>query len=112
MGKDMRLISADECCQHYNIRYQFVQSLHDSGLIEIHTIEEKTFIAESQLPELEQYSRMHNDLDINIEGIEAIAHLLGRLKTLQLEISQIKRRLSLYENTDQASLQQPNLEDE
>jgi hypothetical protein len=100
MERDARLISAGECCEHYNIQYHFVKSLHDSGLIEIHTIEEKSFIAENQLPELEQYSRMHYELNINVEGIEAIAHLLGRLKTLQAEVSRMKRRLNLYENAD------------
>jgi hypothetical protein len=49
------------------------------------------------LQKLEKMVRLHHDLDINIAGIEAIAHLLERLEYLQDEMRTLKNRLRLYE---------------
>jgi hypothetical protein len=91
------LISTDEFCSLYNVEYSFVSSLQESGLIEITTLEERGFIPTSQLVELEKYVRLHDELDINLEGIEAINHLLQRIRTMQDEIASLKNRLRLYE---------------
>ena len=91
------LISTDEFCALYNVEYSFVSSLQQSGLIEIQTLEERRFIPTSQLVELEKYVRLHGELDINLEGIEAINHLLQRIRTMQDEIASLKTRLRLYE---------------
>jgi len=91
------LISTDEFCALYNVEYSFVSSLQESGLIEITTLEERGFIPTSQLVELEKYVRLHDELDINLEGIEAINHLLQRIRTMQDEIASLKNRLRLYE---------------
>ena len=91
------LISTDEFCALYNVEYSFVSSLQESGLIEITTLEERGFIPTSQLLELEKYVRLHDELDINLEGIEAINHLLQRIRTMQDEIASLKNRLRLYE---------------
>ncbi len=90
-------ISTDEFCALYNVEYSFVSSLQQSGLIEITTLEERGFIPTSQLVELEKYVRLHDELDINLEGIEAINHLLQRIRTMQDEIASLKTRLRLYE---------------
>ena len=37
---------------------------------------ERGYLFSSQLRDLEQYTRMYYDLSINIEGIEAIHHML------------------------------------
>ncbi|HEV3250971.1 MAG TPA: chaperone modulator CbpM [Puia sp.] len=91
------LISTDEFCALYNVEYSFVSSLQESGLIEITNLEERGFIPTSQLVELEKYVRLHDELDINLEGIEAINHLLQRIRTMQDEIASLKNRLRLYE---------------
>ena len=91
------LISTDEFCALYNVEYSFVSSLQQSGLIEIQTLEERGFIPISQLVELEKFVRLHGELDINLEGIEAINHLLQRIRSMQDEITFLKTRLRLYE---------------
>ena len=92
-----QLIPADECCLQYNIEYSFISSLQDSGLIEVFTIEEKRFIHAGQLQDLEKFIRLYYDLQINIEGIETITHLLKRIKELQQENRDLKNRLRLLE---------------
>ena len=44
--------------------------------------------------------RMHYDLDINMEGIDVIAHLLKRIDSLQQELKMAKNRLRLFEGED------------
>lgn len=97
MEQDTRLIPATTCCTHYHIEYSFLQSLQEAGLIEIYTVEAESFLPESQLSSLEQYTRLYHDLEINTAGIEAIAHLLRRMQALQDELSFLRQRLSLYE---------------
>jgi hypothetical protein len=91
------LIAVDEFCANHNIEISFLGSLQQNGLIEITTIQEAEFIDAGQLQQLEKFIRFYYELDINIEGIETITHLLQRVKSLQDEIIALKNRLRLYE---------------
>ena len=91
------LISADEFCAHHHVEYSFISSLQEFGLIEITTLEQGRFIEAESLIELEKFARLHYDLEINLEGIEAITFLLEKVKLLQNEINLLKNKLSLYE---------------
>ncbi len=91
------LIPADEFCAHYNIELSFINTLQEYGLIEITTIEKNYFIDTNHLQKLEQYTRWHYDLDINLEGIEVIDHLLNRVRNMHDEIIALRNKLRLYE---------------
>ena len=91
------LISADEFCTHYNVESSFINALQESGLIEMMTIEENYFIDINQLRRLEQYTRWHYDLNINVEGIEVIEQMLARIKNMQHEIATLRNNLRLFE---------------
>ena len=91
------LIPVSEFCVHHNIEFSFISSLQECGLIAIEQTQETAFISLSQLPELEKYIRLHYDLEINLEGIEAIAHLLQRVQNMQHEMLSIKNKLRVYE---------------
>jgi hypothetical protein len=91
------LIPIEQLCTHYSIELSFIQSLTELGLIQITTIEESQFLLKDQIKDLEKMIRLHYDLDINIEGIEAISHLLLRVNDLQHELSALKNRLMFYE---------------
>lgn len=91
------LIPADQFCTQHNIELSFISLLHENGLTEVTTVEQTTFIPEECLPDLEKMMRLHYELDINLEGIEAITHLLQRMENLQDELRVLKRRLLLYE---------------
>ena len=92
------LISTDEFCTHYKVEYSFISSLQQYGLIEITTIGQTPFIDTDKLAEIEKLVRLHYDLDINLEGIEAITYLLHRIQNMQDELTILRNRLSLYEN--------------
>ena len=91
------LIPADEFCANHDIEFSFIRSLQESGLLEITTIEEKVYIQPGQLKELERIVHLYFDMDINLEGIESINHLLQRIKSMQDEIMVLRNRLRLYE---------------
>jgi hypothetical protein len=91
------LIAINDFCVNHNIEISFISSLQQTGLIEVTTQEETVFIDADQLKQLEKYIQFYYELDINLEGIETITHLLQRVKVMQDEIQMLKNRLRLYE---------------
>ncbi len=91
------LIPADEICIKYEVERQFVSSLYESGIIEIVTVEQIEYIHSDHLAEFEKMMRLHRDLDINLEGLEAINRLLQKIRQLQKDNLALKNRLGLYE---------------
>ncbi|MBS1749115.1 MAG: chaperone modulator CbpM [Bacteroidetes bacterium] len=87
------LISREECCLQYNVESSFIQALYDFGLIEITTVAETTYLYTEQLNDLEKFIRLHYDLNINIEGIDAIANLLMKVRDLQQQNQYLRKRL-------------------
>lgn len=91
------LIAIDVFCSNHNIEISFISSLKETGLIEITTIEEAWYIDTEQLQQLEKFIHFYYDLDINLEGIESITHLLQRINAMQDEIVALRNKLRLYE---------------
>ncbi len=95
------LIPARELCVHHHVELSFIHSLGEYGLIEIIQEEEEEFVPETQLPELEKFFRLHYELDINLEGIDAITHLLQKVNGMQEEIASLRNRLRRYDEPDE-----------
>ncbi len=92
-----QLISVELFCTHQGVDITFVRALHERGLIELAVVQQRDFIAPTHLPRIERLARMHYDLDINLEGIEAISHLLERMERLQEDLRSLRERIGLYE---------------
>ncbi|MDB5109889.1 MAG: MerR family transcriptional regulator [Mucilaginibacter sp.] len=95
--KTEHLIAANDFCMYHQVEYTFINSLKDAGLVQITFINETTYIPESELQKLEKMIRLHNELEINIPGIEAITHLLEKIEQLQEDTQGLKNRLRMYE---------------
>ncbi len=93
------LILADDFCTHHQVSYAFITDLAYAGLVELTIIEEQHFIRADQLREVEKLARLHAELGINEEGIEAIAYLLQRMNGLQREVRVLQQKLHLYEGS-------------
>lgn len=91
------LIAVNEFCINHNIEISFISSLQQIGMVEITTIKETGFIDADQLQELEKFIQFYYELDINIEGIETITHLLRRINSMHDEITELRNKLRLYE---------------
>ncbi len=96
--KDLILI--EHFCANHNIEFSFIDSLNEFGLIEVIIHEEQRYLPQGQLKEVEKMMRMHYDLDINMEGIDVISHLLKRIHHLQDDLRIAQNKLRLYENED------------
>ena len=83
-------ISIEQCCVVYNIERSFVQKLDEHGLIELVRSDEAVYIDFEQLADLEKYMHLHYELEINLEGLETIKHLLERVHELQNEVNRLK----------------------
>jgi hypothetical protein len=92
-----QFIQVDTFCVSHNIEFSFLHALHENGLIEITTREEQIFIPESNLELTEKLIRLHNDLHINLEGVEVVTYLLAQLKQQQHEIISLQNKLRFYE---------------
>lgn len=97
MGTE-HLVPVQQFCTHHNIEFSFINSLHEFGLIEVTTIEETHYLSKEQLRDVEKMVRLHYELEINIEGIDAISHLLQRVDGLHEQVTSLKNRLRAYEN--------------
>lgn len=95
--ENIELILVTDFCKSYEISYTFITNLRDAGLVEVVAEEEQEYLRTEHLGQLEKLVRLHNDLDINPEGVEAIAHLLQRVSEMQKELRQLQQRLQLYE---------------
>ncbi len=89
-------IPAKEFCRHYQIEYAFIFSLQESGLVQVSGPETEPVFDEEELPNVERMVRMHEDLGINIEGIEAIVPLLNRIEKMQDEMNDLRNRLRFF----------------
>lgn len=91
------LIIVDVFCQEYQIEINLLNDLESFGLIEIVVQDEVQYLDKNHLFNLEKVIRLHNDLNINKEGIEIILDLLEKENQLISEIKYLKNRLALYE---------------
>jgi hypothetical protein len=91
------MIVLDEFCTSHQVEVSFVRTLEEHGLIETIIVNETLYIQENELPKLEQILRLHQELNINSEGVDAIINLLKRIENMQNEITVLRNKLNFYE---------------
>jgi chaperone modulatory protein CbpM len=92
------MIKASEFCIYHNIQLSFIHSLRDYGMIQAEVQEEEILVPVSEMACLEKIMRLYFELNINLEGIETITHMLERMKAMQDEIARLNNRLKAYES--------------
>ena len=96
MGTE-NLIPVDQVCMYHNVEISFVDALHTFGLIELVVVENNRYLSNEQLKDLEKMMRLHYELNINLEGIDAVSNLLQRIAYLEQELLAAKNKLRLFE---------------
>ena len=89
------LVLIEHLCSNCGIDFSFVKSLNDTGIIEIIAIDDKKYISNEQLKDIERAIHFYYELNINIEGIDVIHNLLNQIKDLQEELRVTKNKLNL-----------------
>lgn len=94
--KTSSFIRIEQVCTHCQVDEAFIHTLHELGHVELIVDGKEYGIPEEQLKSVESLIFFHTELQINIEGIDAIAHLLKRMVDLQEELMQVKKALHVY----------------
>ena len=94
----VKKITYTECLQIYQVEETFLDQLQSSGLIEIVIEEDDRYIEYNYLQEIEQFVRWHYELEINMEGIEALHHMLQQVRELQSDVEQLRGELKFYKS--------------
>ncbi len=97
---ERELFAVTTFCSVHNIEYSFISMLQNEGLISITVENDDEFIEEEQLHDLEVYTRWHHEMGINPEGIDAIRHMVTKMRELQNELNMLKHKLQRYETGD------------
>ena len=92
------LIPIIHLCEHYSVETSFFDELHEEGLISITTLEQTSYLHQDKISDVEKMIRIHQELNINTEGIDAVFNLLKKIDSLQNELIKLHDRLKLYEN--------------
>jgi len=93
---ETEFIYIQDFCSSHNITESFILELQEYELVELKLVDDQQCIYIEELPKVEKLVRLHRDLDINLEGLEAIYHLLEKTMQLQNEIHILKKRLNRY----------------
>jgi hypothetical protein len=89
---DDKLVPLENICNNYQVEISFIQSLSEFGLIEIIKVDETSFVEAESLGAIEKMMHLYFDLEINLEGIDAIRHLLLKMEEMQKELSNLKNK--------------------
>lgn len=84
------LFNLIDICKANKIERTFVQELHQNGLIEIVIKKDQEYLEEEQLIHVERYSTWYYELEVNMQGLEVVHHLLDKIEKLQNEIRQLR----------------------
>jgi hypothetical protein len=91
------LVLIEQICLYHDIEVSFVNSLHEFGLIEVIVVENNRYLSHEQLRDLEKLIRLHYDLNINLEGIDAVSMLLRQIEALREELKNTRNKLRVFE---------------
>jgi len=94
------LISIEDVCVHHQVKINFIQSLEEFGLIHTTVVKKSIWLDSDELSKLERYLRLSHDLDINLEGLHAVAQLLSQVTEMQQEIISLKNELNYYKQVN------------
>ena len=92
------LVKIETLCAHYELDISFFDALDNIGLISIETKETIKFIEKDKIGEVEKMIRFHQDLNLNLEGIDVVFNLLQKVDELEQELQSVKNRLRLFED--------------
>lgn len=93
-----KLIRISELCTHYHLRASFFDEIESYDLIEIKTIPDGKFIHRKQLRTLEKIIRLHEELEINMQGIDVIFGMISEIEKMKTKLALLRSKLDVYEN--------------
>lgn len=94
---DQTYITISEYCSYNQVEPDFIMALVEGGILELRHEPNEPSIDLETLEALERYRRLRYDLDINIQGLSAIHHLLEKMEQMHFEMKRMENTISFYE---------------
>jgi hypothetical protein len=91
-------IRIKEFCSSHEIEESFVYELQEYEVIHLEIREQEHLLHLRELPRLEKMLRLHRELQINPEGLQAVDHLLRKVRDLQDEVKYLRNKLNRFED--------------
>lgn len=90
-------IKVEVLCLHYQVETTFFQQLNEIGLIEIRLVDNDACVEEQHIALLDKMVRLHQDLEINPQGLDVVLNLLDKITSLEESLTEAQNRLALFE---------------
>jgi len=84
-----RGISIETFCEFHQVKHEQIHAFIEFGIVEIKRVEEVVIIPEEQVEHLERCLRLTNDLGVNMEGLEVITNMRGKMLRMQQELDRL-----------------------
>jgi hypothetical protein len=91
-----KLIAIKEFCVHHQIPADLILQMEQFEMVELVWIKRTGYIPAKSLSGLEQILRIYQDLQINLEGIQAVLHLLDKLEEKEAALQKLRDQLMFY----------------
>lgn len=95
--EEQNYISIRTFCELHDVKESFVRSMCEFEIVRVDQEKGESLLSVDELPLLEKMVRLHNELDINVEGVQAVFHLLQQVENLQDEVAMLRRKLSRFD---------------
>jgi len=90
---EIRYIAIRTFCEYHQIDRRLVEAFFEFGLLDPHEDQGEWYLTDEDIEPLETMLRLHQDLGINLEGIEAIMHMRRRIRHLQQRLHELEYEL-------------------
>jgi len=94
---DVNYISLTQVSTVYKTDLDFLGQLIDRGILNGELINDELCLSLDHLPLLEKFIRFHYDLNINLEGMEVIHHLLAKIDHLYNENIRLNNSIRYFQ---------------
>ncbi|WP_432411247.1 chaperone modulator CbpM [Rasiella sp. SM2506] len=94
--KTKEYITVTHLCTQYEVTTQWFNQLHETGLVHIVTVQKEPCIHLENIHQVDKIIRLHQELNVNPEGIDIILNLLEKIDSLQAEMNSLQSQLHLY----------------
>ncbi|RNL56042.1 chaperone modulator CbpM [Pedobacter jejuensis] len=80
------LVPLEIFCLYNEVEISFIYRLHEFGIVNVFKIAQQDYLLKDELADLEKMIRLHQELEINLEGLHAIKGLLEQIAILKIEL--------------------------
>lgn len=95
--KKISYILIQHFCETTKVEPEFIEQLFEYGLIQHLEHGDAPAVHQEEIPKIERMARLHYDLDINLEGLQVIAHMREKMIQMQKEMLELQRKLKRFE---------------